>query len=122
MIEITGIDLKEFVKKVYELSIPQGLGFLHYTSEPLSDKEAQHIVDEGKDCSYCAIRMDYVNGRACKMSVNRKGEKLFIGDSWYDHTNEQFKQLLNHFNIKLEKESEHGLACNCEECREKRLK
>jgi hypothetical protein len=29
-IDITGVDMVEFVKKVYELSLPQGMGFLHY--------------------------------------------------------------------------------------------
>ena len=29
MIEITGCDLSVFIKKVYELSAPQGLGFIH---------------------------------------------------------------------------------------------
>ena len=61
--------------------------------------------------------MDYVNGRACKMAVYIENGRLLINDSWYDHTDEQYKKLLNYFGISVKIESEHGVACNCEECR-----
>ena len=35
MIDVTGIDLVEFAKKVYELSVPQGMGILHFTPQAL---------------------------------------------------------------------------------------
>ena len=44
MIDITEIDLVEFVKRVYDLSKPQGLGFLHYEAGQLSTDEAKKIV------------------------------------------------------------------------------
>jgi hypothetical protein len=31
MIDITGVDLVKFAQKVYALSVPRGLGFLHHT-------------------------------------------------------------------------------------------
>jgi hypothetical protein len=60
--------------------------------------------------------MDYVHGRACKMTVFKEDDKLLILDDWYDHTNGQYRRLLNHFNIELKTENEHGMACNCEDC------
>lgn len=113
MIDITGVDLVEFAKVVYELSVPQGLGFLHATSEPLTDDEAQSLIQaEGKN----ALDMDYVRGRACKMHVRREGDKLLITDDWYDHTNRIYDELLTRFNICREQTTEHGCACNCMDC------
>jgi len=117
MIEITDVDLIQFAKKVYELSNPQGLGFLHFTPKPLTDEEAKELVDNWKDDKQFALDMDYVSGRACKMTVYRENGNLLINDNWYDHTDEQYKELLETFNIKLETIKEHGPACNCITCR-----
>ena len=109
-IDITGVDLVVFVKKVYELSVPQGLGMLHFKEGRLSDEEAKEIVGRGY------ISMDYVHGRACKMKVFKKDEKLYIPDRWYDHTDYQLNELLEtvmpgvkNYNLK----NEHSPACNC---------
>ena len=120
MIEITGVDLVEFVKKVYELSVPQGMGMLHYTPNPLSDEEAKQIVDRFKGDKMLALSMDYVKGRACKMTVRREDGKLTISDNWYDHTDRAYQQLLEHFNIQKPAENEHGCACNCIDCQHER--
>jgi len=114
MVEITGIDLVKFAQKVYDLSVPQGLGFLHFTNDPLSEAEAKDIVKSG-DKKH-PLSMDYIKGRACKMNVYVKDGKWFIHDSWYDHTNTQYKQLLESFDIQKETEVEHGIACNCVDC------
>jgi hypothetical protein len=120
MIDITGVDLVKFAQKVYELSMPQGLGFLHFTPTPLSEKEAIEIVElSSKMNGKIKLDMDYVSGRACKMVVWEKDGKLIISDSWYDHTDKQLKQLLSEFKIKAETISEHGCACNCADCRNK---
>lgn len=113
MIDVTGINLVEFAKKIYELSVPQGSGFLHFTPKPLTNEEAkQYISMEGQN----ALDMDYVNGRACKMHVRRENNKLTTSDVWYDHTNLAYQQLLDHFDIKKSNEKEHGCACNCTDC------
>lgn len=119
MIDITGVKLIEFAKKVYEFSVPQGMGILHFNPAPLTDEEADRCVAlEGRS----ALSMDYVNGRACKMHVRREKEgKLTISDTWYDHTDRIFEQLLNHFNIQKPKEGEHGCACNCIDCQSVKL-
>lgn len=125
MIEITGVDLKEFAKKVYALSLPQGLGFLHYQSGGLSDKEAEQIITGGNSLfnrpnDRIALDMDYVSGRACKMVVFKEEGKLYIRKNWYDHTDTQFKMLLKHFNIAINEKIEHSIACNCLDCRANR--
>ena len=118
MIDITGIDLVEFAKKVYELSVPQGMGILHYTPEPLSDKVAKQLVRaEGSS----ALSMDYVSGRACKMHVRRENGKLTISDTWYDHTDRIYTELLDSFGIKRQSDSKHGCACNCIDCQSVRV-
>lgn len=116
MIDITEIDLIEFTKKVYELSVPQGMGFLHYTSKPLADSEAKQLVDVFKNDKRLALDMDYVKGRACKMHVRRENGKLTIPDTWYDHTDRIYQQLLDHFGIQKSINKEHGCACNCIDC------
>ena len=92
MIDITGIDLIKFVKKVYELSQPLGLGFLHYQEGNLSDEEAKALIHKNDPC---IVNMDYVKGRACKMKVFNRESKLEIHDSWYDHTDSQLEELLS---------------------------
>ena len=125
MIKITGVNLKEFVKEVYHLSVPQGLGFLHYEPKPLSDEDAIEIVNCLEDDSRIVLSMDYVHGRACKMTVYKKGEgegeDIYIHDSWYDHTDKQFKSLLSKFNIELNTDgAKHSKACNCNDYRNNR--
>lgn len=117
-IDITGVDLVEFAKEVYKLSVLQGLGVLYATSEPLTDEEAKLYIhnEDGRS----TLSMDYVKGRACKMHVRRDGEKLTISDSWYDHTDRILTQLLDKFGIKRATEQEHGCACNCMDCQSAR--
>lgn len=120
MIDVTGIDLVEFAKKVYELSVPQGMGILHFTPSPLTDEVAKSIIALSKDDKRIALSMDYVRGRACKMHVRREDGKLTISDTWYDHTDRIYQQLLDHFNIQKPAEKEHGCACNCIDCQHER--
>jgi len=118
MIDITEVDLVKFAQKVYEHSSPQGLGALHYNPSPLSEEEAKELLDTRADSRY-PLSMDYVHGRACKMTVYAKEGKLLIDDAWYDHTDYQLQRLLSAFNIKIEATKEHGMDCNCVECRNK---
>lgn len=113
-IDVTGIDLVKFAQAVYELSSPQGLGFLHFTPEPLSEEEAKQLIHV--DDKYCVLKMDYVRGRACKMYVHVKDNRWTIPDTWYDHTDRIFKQLLDAFQIKRKEDVKHGIACGCMDC------
>jgi hypothetical protein len=119
MIDITGVDLVKFAQKTYELSMPQGLGFLHFTPEPLAEEDAKEIVERSGKYGNVKLDMDYVSGRACKMTVWEKDGRLVIQDAWYDHTDDQLKRLLAAFDIVSNTASEHGCACNCANCRVK---
>lgn len=92
--EITGADLKEAAKAAYDLSGVQGLGWLHAKEGGLPDADAQALVDRERPNSYCALGMDYVNGRSCKFYVNRVNGKLFTNTRWYDHSDEDLQELL----------------------------
>lgn len=99
MIDITGVDLEEFAKEVYDLSVPVGFGRLNYTPGQLSDEEAEQLVDIFATDERIALNMDYVNGRCCKMMVYRKGDKLEIQDVWFDHSTDQLDELLRRCDI-----------------------
>lgn len=92
LIDVTGVDLIKFAQKVYDLSQPQGLGLLHYTKDPLTAEEAKAYIHEGE--GWTALMMDYVKGRACKMTVFRKEGKLWIRGDWYDHSDWALEELL----------------------------
>ena len=88
-IDITGANLRVLVKKAYELSSPQGLGFLHFTpGNDLPDAEVDEILGRRQ------VSMDYVRGRSIKMHVLEKDGKRFIRDRWYDHSLDQLQSLL----------------------------
>jgi len=92
MIDVTRHNMRNLVRSAYDLSRPQGLGFLHYKQGSLSDVEIDEILGES-DERY-AVRMDYVNGRSCKLTVRRIGDKLYVHDEWHDHSSEQLRELL----------------------------
>lgn len=96
-IDVTDVDLKKLIKTAYDLSVPFGLGCLHYREGNLSDEEVDSILDKWKkDKSRIVVDLDYVHGRACKLTVLKctKTGRLFIYDSWYDHNEEDLKKLL----------------------------
>ena len=92
MLDITGVNLVKFVKEVYNLSRPQGLGFIHFTPGPLSSNEASLYVRPPG--SYIRVSTDYIRGRACKMVVWEESRKLLIRDRWFDHSSEDLDELL----------------------------
>ena len=116
-IDVTGVNLREFIRAVYDLSGPQGLGYLHYKTEPLTDEEIDACLKRGSQFAPgLVVCMDYVNGRACKMDVFEENGRLYIVNPWYDHTTFQLEALLTQFKIEFPKESQHGVACNCADC------
>lgn len=119
MIDITGIDLVKLAQKAYSLSVPQGLGFLPYTPEPLSEEEAKSLVRETSPWS--PLDIDYIKGRSIKLCVRREEDgRLTLQDSWYDHTDEQYKELLSSLGIVAPTQEEHNLSCNCISCQKRR--
>lgn len=123
-VDITGVMLPEFVKEAYNKSGAQGLGVLHYTSKGLSNSEVNEILDAPSFGSV-VLSMDYVKGRACKMSVFKEGDSIYVNYPWFDHTHEDFIALLKAvwpegkpFPVLVQ--DPHGISCNCIECRNKR--
>jgi len=98
MIEVTKEQIPLLVAEAYNLSAPVGMGQLHYTPEPLSVEEITHIIEEDG-----TAYMDYVKGRQCKFSIYRDKEtnKFYIRDTWYDHSEHQFNELLEKSGVKI---------------------
>lgn len=86
-----------FIRKAYAMSKPQGMGFLHFEEGELSDADLLNIMEHAQ-CG--SIHLDYVKGRSVKLFLQRdKGSKdysfgYFQPDPWYDHSMEQFEELL----------------------------
>lgn len=113
------LNLIEVVKKVYELSKPQGRGMFHYQPGPLTDKEAEILISLPNP-DHIVLSLDYVKGRSCKFTIFKEEDGNYIDDSWYDHTDEQFKELLKTIGIDSPIKSKHGCSCNCDDCQRKR--
>lgn len=96
-IKITEASLPALVKNAYALSHSQGLGALYFSPGHNLDPEVVEAI-LGGDSGYCRLRMDYVEGRAVKLSVHREGDDIFIDADqrrpWYDHTRADFAELL----------------------------
>lgn len=97
-IDITGVDLRKFIKEVYELSKAQGLGFVDFKKGGLSEEDVDKIIKAGKGSVY----MDYVNGRACKMRARLEDGRLTIPSEWYDHSDYLLGELLKRCGITWE--------------------
>jgi len=79
------IDLSAVVRAAYELSVPQGLGFLHFQPGNLTDEQVASIVNR-KSYGDIVLYMDYVLGRAVKLTVFRDESGMhYVPDRWYDH-------------------------------------
>lgn len=88
MKKIKELDLIKFVQDVYSLSSPQEMGFLHYrVGDEMTTEQAKEILARFPADKRLVLRLDYIRGRACKMSVYRsKGGGYELPDSWFDHT------------------------------------
>lgn len=95
------IDLKKFIQKTYEMSSPHGMGFFHAKDGGLTDAEAENIIARNGAEGRIAASMDYVHGRACKMTVFREEGELFVRPTWYDHSFGQYQRLLAEFGVTL---------------------
>lgn len=95
MIEITGCDLAALVRAVYSLSRQQGLGLFDGNGRGgISDEDVAKIIERGREDRMCAVSMDYWNGRSIKMTVYKDGDRLFINNRWYDHSDSELGALL----------------------------
>ncbi len=76
MIDLTKHDKAEVLAALYNHSKPQGMGFLHFTSEVMGKEEAQELL---KGFKY----FDYLKGRI--MKVDLRGDEL--NPALYDRDN-----------------------------------
>jgi len=69
-ISIAGLDKADVLAALYNTARPQGMGFLHYTPDPMTKEEAAELLKSG-------TYFDYVKGRVLK--VNLAGDEF---DPW----------------------------------------
>jgi len=92
-LDVTGVDLVALTKAAYALSVPQGLGFLHAREGDLSAADAVRVITSSAN-SRIALTIDYLHGRAVKLTVFKDGDRLTMRDDWYDHSPSQLDELL----------------------------
>jgi len=103
-IEIPADKLRDAIKIAFELSSPQGLGFLHHRPGGLEEEVVDEIVNR-EGTGHIAASIDYVHGRSCKFTVFRGGDygnhndRLYIRSSWYDHGDYALEQLLTRIGV-----------------------
>jgi hypothetical protein len=98
-VDVTAVPLAKLIQEVYALSEAQGLGVLHYISGPIPEEEVDRIIKRHEKDERIAASMDYVLGRACKMTVFRKDGKTFINKRWFDHSEASMKELLSRLGL-----------------------
>lgn len=76
MIDISGLSKAAVLAALYNAARPQGMGFLHYSPQPMSEAEAEGILTE-------IIRFDYLRGRVMKVDLSGDAfeERLYDRDN-----------------------------------------
>ena len=80
-ISIKGLNKAAVLAALYNRAQAQGMGFLHYTSEEMTEAEAQKIWDEtlqrykGADPYF-----DYLKGRVMKVNISGETFNPFLYD------------------------------------------
>ena len=74
---IAGMNKAAVLAALYNAARPQGMGFLQYDPKPMTEQEAQQILDSGE------TYFDYLKGRV--MKIDLKGEE--IDPRWYNWDN-----------------------------------
>ena len=99
MILIEEHQILPLVKAAYNMSSPVGMGRFRFNSAPMTDSEAQAIIDMSNP--KIVVSMDYVKGRQCKFAIFKIRGRFFIDDSWYDHSKWEYAILLNSVGVPL---------------------
>jgi hypothetical protein len=77
-VSIKGLNKAEVLAVLHNASRPLGMGFLQYNPKPITQEEAQKMLDSGRKY------FDYVNGRVMKISL---GSDDTIDPPLYDREN-----------------------------------
>lgn len=65
-VDISGLDKAAVLMALYDDAQTQGMGKLHYTPDPLSNAEAQKLLDDLGERKY----FDYLRGRVMKVELS----------------------------------------------------
>jgi len=76
-----GLTKEQVLMALYNASKPQGLGFLHFTPEDMTEAEAKGMIEERKG----DLWFDYVKGRVMKINLNSNDSTF--DDCLYDRDN-----------------------------------
>ena len=98
-VDVTSVDIHKLCREAYDLSVPQGLGYLQPYDEPLSDEQIDEML--AYSTRNLVIGMDYVNGRAVKLNVYKSddGKRYIQKQRWYDHSLHQYEELLSRLGV-----------------------
>lgn len=80
MIDISKLNKAKVLAALYNASRPQGMGFLHYDSEPMTEQEATKLLFQPR---LGPIYFDYLRGRVMKvdLSGNMLDPRLYDRDN-----------------------------------------
>lgn len=67
MINIRGLSKARALVALYNRAQPQGLGFIHYDPKPMTEEEAQKLLDSFEKGR--RIYFDYLKGRVMKVDL-----------------------------------------------------
>ena len=70
MINIKGLSKAKVLAALYNHSKPQGMGFLIYDPEPMTEEGAQNVIDVLEKEGY-RLYFDYIKGRVMKVDITR---------------------------------------------------
>ena len=70
-----GLTRVQILAALYNASRPQGMGFLHYDAKPMTELDAQRLLDENKEGYF-----DYLYGRVMKVCLGRPGVEVRLYD------------------------------------------
>jgi len=77
MIDCKGFSREEILIALYNRARPQGMGFLHYTPDPMSLEQAEKLISK-------TLYFDYIQGRVLKVDLSKNGE---FDEFLYDRDN-----------------------------------
>jgi len=73
-----GLSPAQILAGLYNGARPQGMGFIHYTPEPMSEEEAQILLeDDPRRGDY----FDYLKGRVMKVEISKLDPNLYDRDN-----------------------------------------
>ena len=61
---ISDMNKAKVLAALYNNSKPQGMGFLHFDAQPMTEEDAQKLLDSGQ------TYFDYLNGRVMKIDLS----------------------------------------------------